>query len=113
MSSYDYKLAAALAVADIENYVNPEDPKIMSEMTEKNTPEKLCLWKEKMMGMGEEALQVVHIILNAPQELLDLIPDSKESISPNSLEEYLKNIGWKRCKVLKAYKEIKKMLQEE
>ena len=113
MSSYDYKLAAALAVADIENYVNPEDPKIMSEMTEKNTPEKLCLWKEKMMGVGEEALQVIHIILNAPQELLDLIPDSKESISPNKLQEYLRNMGWERHQILKAYRNIKKMLREE
>ncbi len=113
MSSYDYKLVAALSVVNTENYLNPDDPQVMSEMPERNTPERLLLWKEKITSMTGEAQQVVSILLNAPQELIDLIPPTKEHIDKHKLKGYLKGKGWKLNTILKTYSEIIKMLQEE
>jgi len=113
MISYDYKLIAAIHVANTENYVNSDDPEIMAETAEKNMTEKHVLFKEKITNMTKEAQQIVNIILNAPQELLDFIPINKEYVTLRNLQKYLKNIGWKRDKTLKACKEIKKMLREE
>lgn len=107
------EVRAAVSVMNVENYVDPEDPLVMSEFSEKKTPEKLVLWKEKMDSMNEEAQQVASIIFNAPKELLDLIPDSRYWISERKLQVYLMGIGWKRNKVLRAYSGIRKMLREK
>ena len=82
-------------------------------MPEKNTPERLLLWKEKITNLSEETQQVINILLNTPQELIDLIPGNKEWITPRILNNYLISVGWKRSRVSKIYREIRKMLREE
>jgi len=109
----NYDIIAALSAMNAENYVNPNDPIVMAEMPEKNTPERLLLWKEKITSMTEEAQQVIYILLNAPQELIDLIPKNKEFITPRLLRNYLGNKGLTHRKILKIYSEIIKMLREK
>jgi hypothetical protein len=62
-------------------------------------------------NLGKDALDIIKLIFDTPQDLLDMIPvDFGLGLKKGILEKYLKNKGWTGSKVKFAFKEIEKVI---
>jgi len=66
--------------------------------------------KEAFENLSSEAKEVVNIVLNSPDEILQLICTSKFGMySKDLLKKYLhKNKGWENKKIKKVFRELSK-----
>ncbi|NCN87237.1 hypothetical protein GW932_05375 [archaeon] len=112
ISNPEYSWLAFSYAINPENYIDHSNPNIAEEIANRENPEKLLLRKEKITKMSKEAQEIVRIIINAPQEMIDMISLNRDHISSMDLKKYLKNKGWKLRVILKTFSEIKRMLKE-
>ena len=63
-----------------------------------------CILKNSIEILSKDAKMVVSIVLNAPADLLSMLP--KPSLSRFQLTTYLLKLGWKKKEINKSYKEI-------
>jgi RNA polymerase sigma factor (sigma-70 family) len=62
-------------------------------------------------NLGEDALDIIKLIFDTPQDLLDMIPvNFSLGLRKGILEKYLRNKGWAGNKVKFAFKEIEKAI---
>jgi len=78
-------------------------------------PEKILLKKDAFDSLSDEAKYLLRIILDAPQELIEVLYTQKyKKTSKARIKKFLlKCLHWNRLKVNKAFREIKKYLREE
>ncbi len=78
-------------------------------------PEKILLKKDAFDSLSDEAKYLLRIILDAPQELIEVLYTQKyKKTSKARIKKFLlKRLHWNRLKVNKAFREIKKYLREE
>lgn len=70
--------------------------------------EKKCIFKSILLSLSNEAQQIITIVLEAPADLLAMLP--KPRLSKHQLTKYLRLKGWKIPAINKAYVEIKQNL---
>jgi hypothetical protein len=66
--------------------------------------EKRCILANIVKSLSDEAQQIVSIVLEAPADLLHMLP--KPELSKSQLTKYLRLKGWKIPAIDKAYVEI-------
>lgn len=70
--------------------------------------EKRCTFQDTIANLSREAHQIVNIVLEAPTDLLAMLP--KPRLSKHQLTKYLRLKGWKIPAINKAYVEIRNNL---
>lgn len=70
--------------------------------------EKRCVFQDTIVNLSHEAHQIISIVLEAPADLLAMLP--KPRLSKHQLTKYLRLKGWKIPAINKAFVEIKNSL---
>ena len=70
--------------------------------------EKNCLFKNIIDNLSKEAKEIAITVLEAPADLLEMLP--KPELSKNQLMKYFRLKGWKIPAIQKAFAEIKESL---
>lgn len=71
--------------------------------------ERICIFANLINGLSKEAKEITSIVLEAPADLLQMIP--KPKLSKHQLTKYLRLKGWKIPAIAKAFAEIKTKLE--
>jgi len=76
------------------------------------TPEDNCLFKEIVLGLPEDAKEVVKIVFNTPIDLMKMLPKKQpRGINKTQTQKYLRQqYGWSFSRIQKAFTAIKKGL---
>ena len=75
----------------------------------KYNQEKECILRDTINCLSREAREITNIVLNAPADLIAMLP--KPRLSKHQLTKYLRLKGWKIPAVLRAFNEIGKALK--
>lgn len=80
----------------------------LSEQQGRFNPERACRLKLFFAGLSKEALEVVDLILNVPDELLEFVigKGTHREVTRNSIRQYLRWHGWERRNVEKIFREL-------
>lgn len=70
--------------------------------------EKRCIFQDALTKLSIEAQQIITVVLEAPADLLAMLP--KPKLSKHQLTQYLRLKGWKIPAINKAYIEIRQIL---
>ena len=75
--------------------------------TDAATPDKYLVLKEMLYNLSDDAQEVVGVIFNAPNELVNMIPNKfSHGITKNLIKRYLLTQGWYQAKIRTAFNEI-------
>lgn len=85
--------------------INLEDIALSSKYNQ----EKECMLKNTINCLSKEAREITGIVLDAPADLIAMLP--KPRLSKHQLMKYLRLKGWKIPAVLRAFNEIGKALK--
>lgn len=72
------------------------------------TQERRCMLANIIDNLSKEAKEIVSIVLEAPGDLMEMLP--KPRLSKHQLTKYLRLRGWKIPVIVRSYKEIKNNL---
>ena len=78
-------------------------------LSSKYNQEKECILRNTINCLSKEAKEITNIVLNAPSDLVAMLP--KPRLSKHQLTKYLRLKGWKIPAILKAFNEIGKALK--
>lgn len=69
----------------------------MAERQDRDNPERACRWGQFLEALSCEAREIVELMVNVPDELLEFVvgKGTHQSITKNSLRQYLRFRGWK------------------
>jgi DNA-directed RNA polymerase specialized sigma24 family protein len=81
----------------------------LSHQTNHQDPEYLCMFKDSLKNMSEEAQQVCEMIFESPAEFL---AQSKPKLSRGVVYRKLREKGWSWSKIWNSFREIKSTLNE-
>lgn len=70
--------------------------------------ERNCIFKNLINSMSSEAKMIIDIVLNAPADLIKMLP--RPRLNKHQLMKYLRTKGWKISVINKAFSEIGKTL---
>ncbi len=70
-------------------------------------PDKELMWKERILELSMEAVEVIAIILAGPTEILDIAKTSTPKAVRGALVRYLRNEGWGWNTIWGTFDEIK------
>lgn len=116
---YTHNSVKALPDCDLVNWddfsCNLDKPNndndYLSNIRQDNSSYRPDFFSTCLNNLGEDALDIVKLIFDTPQDLLDMIPvDFGLGLKKGILEKYLKNKGWTGSKVKFAFKEIEKAI---
>lgn len=69
-----------------------------------------CIFKNAINNLSKEGKEIVSVVLDAPADLIAMIPKPKLFSSKHQLTKYFRLKGWKFSTITKAFTEIKKEL---
>lgn len=99
----DYEWDMAYNAINLENYIN-------CEVEVKGNQEKLCIVKDLINKLSDEARFIFFLLFNTPLEIVELIETKERNrISMSSLTKYLRGNGWNRKQVQSGMKELRVM----
>lgn len=74
------------------------------------TPRDVVMFRETLRNLSEEARYVAELILNTPDELVDLIAGEPPRTVKRVLRDWLTNAGWKSHAIQDAFTELRTVL---
>jgi len=96
---------------EVQNSDLPEDGIILN--TEQENPEDFLIRKDEYNHLSTEAKEIINIILNSPQEILELfITPKRKNISISRLKVILSKCWNSSLMVESAFKEIKRWVKK-
>ncbi len=70
-------------------------------------PESEAIFRDTMSNLSNEAMEIINIVMDCPDELLQMIRAGKNKMTKQKLCKYLvSKKGWKEILVLHCFKEI-------
>ena len=80
----------------------------LSTSSNQSNQERNCIFANLINNLSKEAKEITSIVLEAPADLIEMLP--KPRLSKHQLTKYLRLKGWKIPAILKGYAEIKQNL---
>lgn len=96
--------------AHIQRYDGTEISLKDIALSSKHNQEKEYILKDTISKLSKEAREIIDIVLNAPADLITMLP--KSNLSKHQLTKYLRLKGWKIPTILRTFNEIKKGLND-
>jgi len=83
-------------------------PKMLGFMSvDEIAADRYLILKEMLHNLSDDAKEVVDVVFNAPNELVNMIPDKfSHGITKNLIKRYLLTQGWCQAKIRTAFNEI-------